>query len=213
MSEPGVPSTTEGAEAAFEREALPEMEAVFGFALRLSGGRDQAQDLVQETYLRAWRSWDRYTPGTRIRSWLFTICRNLFYRREQRSRRHHEIVKQIAEEEPASVAMDAVVYRATRSHDPQGAFWDRILDVEVLRALDALPPPFREALILADLESLPYDEIATVLDVAVGTVKSRIFRARRMMQEQLYDYAISRGIIPGPTPRTSTPPSTDPESA
>ena len=80
------------ASADFREEALPHMDAVFRFALRLSGNKDEAEDLVQETFLRAYRSWAQYTPGTRCKSWLFTICRNVFLRQRERGRRHEEIV-------------------------------------------------------------------------------------------------------------------------
>ena len=82
--------------ASFEREALPHMDAVYRFALRLTGSPDQAQDLVQDTFLRAFRSWDQYTPGTQCKSWLFTICRNLYLRQRERGQRHDEIVEENA---------------------------------------------------------------------------------------------------------------------
>ena len=191
---------------AFSREALPEMDAVYRFALRLSGDRDSAEDLVQETFTRAYRNWASFTPGTRIRSWLFTICRNVFLRREQRSKRHGEILAQVADEDPARISREATVYVSARDHDPEGAFWSQVVDDEILDAIQDLPPEFREALILADLEELPYAEIADVLGIAQGTVKSRVFRARRILQERLYAYAVSQGIVARKETLESTPP-------
>jgi len=191
---------------AFSREALPEMDAVYRFALRLSGDRDPAEDLVQETFIRAYRNWESYAPGTQIRSWLFTICRNVFLRREQRSKRHEEIVAQVADEDPARISREATVFISARDRDPEGAFWSQVVDDEILDAIQELPPEFREALILADLEELPYAEIAEVLGIAHGTVKSRVFRARRILQERLYAYAVSQGIVALKETLESTPP-------
>ncbi|CAN5642432.1 sigma-70 family RNA polymerase sigma factor [soil metagenome] len=190
----------------FAEEALPEMDAVYRFALRLSGERDPAEDLVQETFIRAYRSWDSYSPGTRVRSWLFTICRNVFLRREQRMKRHRHIVGQVADEDPARISREATVYVSARNHDPEGAFWSQVVDEEILEAIRDLPPEFREALILADMEDLPYAEIAEVLGIARGTVKSRVFRARRILQERLYEYAVSQGIVVPKDALESTPP-------
>ncbi len=185
-------------DAAFAREALPEMDAVYRFALRLAGDRDRADDLVQDTFLRAWRSWDAYTSGTKIRSWLFTICRNVFLRSEERARRHTEVVRREAEPDPGQVALEAGVFRTTREHDPEGAFWNEVVDDEILAAIERLPVEFREAFVLVDMEGLPYAEIGQVLSVPVGTVKSRVFRARRHLQQDLHAYAVSVGIMPPP---------------
>ncbi len=181
--------------ASFTQEAVPELDAVYRYALRLSGAPDEAEDLAQETFLRAFRSWDSYTPGTRIRGWLFTICRNLFFRSRERAGRREEIMAEATEEDPRQVSREAVVFMASRDRDPEGAFWDQVIDAEILRAVDGLPPEFREAVVLSDLEGLPYGEIGQILGVPVGTVKSRVFRGRRLLQEQLYDYAVEAGIL------------------
>lgn len=179
----------------FQEEALPQMDAVYRFALRLTGDPDGAADLTQDTFLRAYQNWDRYTPGTKAKSWLFTICRNLFLRRQERSRRHDEIVTAVAEEDPRNISRESTVFLAIRDQDPEGAFWSEVDDEEVLRAIEGLPVGFRDAVVLSDLEGLSYAEIAEIMDVPVGTVKSRLFRGRRVLQEGLYDYAVSQGII------------------
>ena len=181
----------------FREEALPLMEAVYRFSLRLTADPDRAQDLTQETFLRAYRNWDKYTPGTRPKSWLFTICRNLFLRKEERSRRHAEIVSEIVEEDPRQISRESTVFQAVRDRDPEGEFWARVVDDVVLRAIGELPSVFREAVVLSDMEDLSYEEMSKVLDVPVGTVKSRLFRGRRILQEELYDYALSAGIVEG----------------
>ncbi|TVR57144.1 MAG: sigma-70 family RNA polymerase sigma factor [Gemmatimonadales bacterium] len=180
----------------FSEEALPEMDAIYRFALRLAGSRDAAEDLTQETYLRAYRSWDSFTPGTRVRSWLFTICRNVHLRKHDRARRHDEILTEVAEEDPRQISREAGVFMATRDRDPEGAFWDQIVDARILEAIDELPPDFREAVVLCDLEDLSYEEIGQVAGIPVGTVKSRVFRARRILQERLHAYAVETGILP-----------------
>lgn len=179
----------------FREEALPHLDAVYRFALRLSGSPDRAQDLVQDTYYRAYRSWEQYTPGTRCKSWLFTICRNVFLRGRERSQRHDEILSEQAPEDPRTLSREAPVFAASKDSDPEGDFFRELVDDEVLEAIDDLPEEYREAVVLSDLEGLPYAEVAEILEVPVGTVKSRLFRGRRRLQEQLYDYAVSMGYI------------------
>ncbi len=186
--------TTDSAqrERGFHEEVLPHLDAVYRFALRLSGEADVAEDLVQETFLRAWRAFDQYEPGTRARSWLFTICRNLYLRQRERGRRHTEIVEK---EAPRSDAVINPLWSETRDTDPEGRFFASIVDDEVLRAIDALPEEYRTAVVLSDLEGMNYQEIGEVLDVPVGTVKSRLSRGRRRLQKVLYDYAVEMGYV------------------
>ncbi len=179
------------------------MDAVYRFALRLAKEPDLAEDLTQETFLRAYQNRDKYTPGTRVKSWLFTICRNLFLRRTERSRRHDEIVTEAADEDARHVSRENSVFMAARDRDPEGEFWKQVVDEEVLRAIDELPPEFREPLILSDLEDLSYQEISEVIGVPIGTVKSRLFRGRRILQKALYDYAVEQGIVKDTKPDDS----------
>ena len=162
----------------FEDEALPHLDAVYRFALRLAGSPALAEDLVQDTFLRAFRSWEQYTAGTRCKSWLFTICRNVFLRQRERAQRHDEIV-----EESARHHVDPV----TRENP--------VFDRHVTLAIQALPYDYRMAVVLSDVEGLPYAEIARVMDVPGGTIKSRLFRGRRLLQEELRDYAVEMGYI------------------
>jgi len=182
----------------FEDEALPHLDAVYRFALRLSGAPDAAEDLVQETFLRAFRAWDQYTPGTRAKSWLFTICRNVFLRHRERGMRHDRIVETQAPREDTGGTVGDVVnplWTSSMGSDPEGSFFEAIVDEKVLEAIDALPEEYRTAVVLSDLEGLAYAEIAELMEVPVGTVKSRLFRGRRQLQEVLYDYAIEMGYI------------------
>ena len=166
------------------------LDALYRVALRLTGNAADAEDLVQETMLRAYRSWDRYTPGTNAKGWLLTILRHLFINEYRRKSRH-----------PETVDVDTIepfaLFQEVQEEDPQGAFFDRIVDDEVLRAVDQLPEAFREAVTLSDVEGLSYEEVAKVLAVPVGTVKSRLYRGRRLLQAKLYEYAVSMGYIKG----------------
>jgi RNA polymerase sigma-70 factor (ECF subfamily) len=189
---PRVPSPAAEAEkrASFEREALVHLDSLHRVALRLTANPAEADDLVQETMLKAYRAWDQFEKGTNAKGWLLTILRHAFINEYRRRTRH-----------PETVDLDAIepfsVFEELQDDDPQGTFFDRIVDDEVTRAIDGLPEQFREAVVLSDVEGLPYEEIARILEVPVGTVKSRLFRARRLLQRQLYEYAVGMGYIKG----------------
>jgi RNA polymerase sigma-70 factor (ECF subfamily) len=172
----------------FDLEALPHLDALYRVALRLTGDPVQAEDLVQDTMLKAYRSWHQYRPGTNAKGWLLTILRNTFindYRRRKL--------------EPVAMDLEAVephaIYRAVEVDDPEGTFFSKIVDEKVTEAIDALPPDFREVLVLSDIEGMRYAEIAEAIGVPVGTVKSRLFRARRLLQTALYAHAVEMGYI------------------
>lgn len=181
----------------FHQEALPHLDAVYRFALRLSGSPADAEDLVQETFLRAYRAWEQYTPGTRAKSWLFTICRNVFLRQRKRDRRRDETVRQAANEVDTSGIQtgEIPVFTTAYQYDPEGQFFASIIDDGILQAIENLPADFRDAVVLSDLEGLAYAEIADVLGIPIGTVKSRLFRGRRLLQRQLYEYATESGYV------------------
>lgn len=178
---------------AFEKEALVHLDALYRVALRLTANASDADDLVQETMLKAYRSWDQYQPGTNAKGWLLTILRNSFINEYRRRTRHPETVD-VDTIEPFAVFQDI------QEEDPQGAFFDKIVDDEVLKAIDGLPDAFRETVVLSDVEGMSYQEIGKILGIPVGTVKSRLFRARQMLQGKLYDYAVGNGYIKGRKP-------------
>ncbi|MDX1647775.1 MAG: sigma-70 family RNA polymerase sigma factor [Longimicrobiales bacterium] len=186
---------TSQAPAGFEEEALPHLDAVYRFALRLSGAPDQAEDLVQETFLRAYRSWDQYTRGTAAKSWLFTICRNVFLRKRERRQRHDEIVEEKVDRSGVGKNPVNPVWVSVVGVDPEGDFFDSIVDGRIIEAIEELPEEYRTAVVLSDVEGLPYAEISELMGVPVGTVKSRLFRGRRRLQQRLYDYAVEEGYI------------------
>lgn len=179
--------------AAFEAEVLPQLDVMYRVARRLTGETADAEDLVQEALLRAWRGWAGFTQGSNVRAWLLTILRNTFISR-WRGRKHEGTAISIDDADPHAI------YRAVGGEDPEGRFFDHVVDEKVVAAIAALPPEFREALVLSDLEDLPYAEVAEILAVPVGTIKSRLFRARRILQHQLRDHAIELGLLKKETP-------------
>ena len=173
--------------AQFETEALQHLDALYSFALKLTHARDDAEDLVSDTLLRAFERWEQYRLGTNIRAWLFTILYHSFVSRKRRV--------DAREVQPPDEADGWSGYEAVGDADPEGRFYDSFLDDEITRAIDALPREYREAVILSDIHDLRYAEIAEVLGVPEGTVKSRLFRGRRILQKKLIGYAVDMGYI------------------
>jgi len=173
----------------FEEVALPHFDSVAGFALSLTRSATEAEDLVQETFLRAFKGWHTFTPGTDCRRWLFTICRNTFIRLRSRDRVKLESLEGDIDGVPTAMSyMDGVRRGLTE-------LIDRI-DVApaIEAAVAALPEPHYSILVLVDLEGLSYEEAAEVLQVPKGTVRSRLFRARRHVQEALLAHARDMGL-------------------
>ena len=182
-------------DAAFARDALPWMDDVYRFALSLTRNEADADDLVQETYLRAYRSWHTFQPGSDARRWLFTICRNAFLRSREKTR--HEVELPDGEEE----TLAAVMQHAQGTRDGTNELLAKIDLAPALKtALDELQEPFRSAVILVDVEDQSYDAASEILGVPIGTVRSRLFRGRRILQEKLYQYARDAGFSSGKTP-------------
>ncbi|HSJ64447.1 MAG TPA: sigma-70 family RNA polymerase sigma factor [Gemmatimonadaceae bacterium] len=172
---------------AFEAEALPQLDALYSFALKLTRDRSDAEDLVSDTILRAFDRWEQYRLGTNIRAWLFTIQYHTFVSRKRRiEAREVPLTPDRDDRAPMDVVGDA---------NPEGSFYDSFLDDEITRAIDGLPEEYRAAVVLSDLHELRYAEIAEILGVPEGTVKSRLFRGRRMLQRKLRDYAVEMGYI------------------
>ncbi len=172
----------------FEAEALVHLDTLYNVALRLTGNASDAEDLVQDTVTKAYRAWDKYEPGTNCRAWLVTIMRNTFINQFRRRSR-----------QPTAVQFDSVedvsVFEQVQDRDPEGSFFRFIVDAEVRQAIQELPEEFRMPVVLSDVEGLSYAEIAEILELPVGTVKSRLFRGRRRLQKRLYEYALEMGYI------------------
>ena len=172
---PGEPSR--GEDAQFAQEALLHLDSLYGTALRLTRRAQDAEDLVQDTYLKAFRSTYQFERGTNLKAWLFTILHNTY-----RNMRRHDV------RNPVDVDSEAVDRAADGAGDrdtPEQLLSRATLDVDLQAALDALPDAFRQAVWLRDVEELSYAEIAKVLDVPIGTVMSRISRGRRALFEGL----------------------------
>lgn len=174
--------------ARFEGEMLPHLDALYRVALRLTRSPADAADLVQETMLKAYRGYDGFAPGTNAKGWLLTILRHAFINEYRRRSRRPETMDLDTAEAIAAFPEQGL-------EDPQERFFDGIVDEEVLRAVDDLPEVFREAIVLSDIEGLNYQETAQVLGIPVGTVKSRLFRGRRMLKARLYRYAVDMGYV------------------
>ncbi len=177
----------EARRAQFEREALVHLDALYSFALKLSRARDDAEDLVSDTFLRALERWEQYHLGTNIRAWLFTILYHVFVSRKRRAD-----AREVQQPEDTE---GWAMFEAVGEADPEARFYDSFLDDEVTRAIRALPEEYRSAVVLSDLQGLRYAEIATALGVPEGTVKSRLFRGRRLLQRKLANYAVEMGYV------------------
>jgi RNA polymerase sigma-70 factor (ECF subfamily) len=171
----------------FEGEALVHLDALYSFAFKLARARDDAEDLVSDTMLRAIERWEQYRLGTNIRAWLFTILYHVFVSRKRRI--------DAREVQPHDDGDGWSAHEAVGEADPEGRFYDSFLDEEITRAIDALPDEYRTAVLLSDVQGLRYAEIAQVLSVPEGTVKSRLFRGRRILQRKLASYAVEMGYL------------------
>ena len=172
--------------AEFEREVLARRGQLFGAALRMTGCRAQAEDLVQEAVLRAWTFWDRFQPGTNGRAWMHRILTNTFINGYRRRRREREILGEIKQDVRAAEHWD----RGLRAVPGEG------IGDEVSAALATLHPEFRQVLVIVDLQGRSYKVAAQMIGCPIGTVMSRLHRARRAMKAQLSAYAVSEGYIP-----------------
>ena len=190
---PATPADVERRDAEFAREALPWIDDVYRFALSLTRDESDADDVVQETYLRAYRSWHTFIPGTDCRRWLFTICRNVFLRSRERQRPTVDL-----EDGEQDALAAGTVYEAARESG-YGDLYARLDIGPALRdAIGELAEPFRSAVILVDVEDLSYESAAEVMGVPIGTVRSRLFRGRRLLQEKLASLAAEYGLAPAP---------------
>jgi RNA polymerase sigma-70 factor (ECF subfamily) len=177
----------------FEREALVHLDSVFCFARSLARDETVAEDLTQDTFLSAWEHWRQYTPGTNCRAWLFTICRNLRTRQATREKR-----MELADTAELDSLAAAALHASLGEGDREGGFLEMPeLGDTLARELARLPEEYREVVVLADVHDQSYPDIARVLGLPVGTVKSRLFRGRRLLQESLLAFAKDAGIVAG----------------
>lgn len=177
---------------AFETEALPHMDALYRTALRMTKNQGDAEDLVQEAMVKAYRFWDKFEPGSNCRAWLFKIMTNIFindYRSKSRT--------------PVSVNVDDIddnflygqLAELGPDSNPEQQLFAKIFDDDVKKAIEELPDDFRLVVVLSFLEGFSYQEIADIADLQLGTVKSRLHRGRKLLQKQLFEYAVKNGYI------------------
>ena len=183
-------------QATFAEQAMPFMDQLYSHAMRMTRNAADAEDLVQETYLKGYRAFDSFKEGTNLRAWLFRILTNSYinnYRKKQRR-----------PDEPAlGDVEDLYMYRrlggaetSTLGRSAEDELLDTLTESEVKDAIEALPEQYRDAVLLADVEGFAYKEIAEILDVPIGTVMSRLHRGRKRLQDQLMEFGRSRGLVP-----------------
>lgn len=185
--------TEEQKQALFAQWALPHKDYLYTSCLYLTRQRDEAEDLLQETYLRAFRFFHQFTPGTNCRAWLLTIMHNVFkngYARAQRAHLTLEFDLAAHEYEKKRLADGEA-----RRDDPADLLLSQLVDSEITNALHALPEEYRATLVLVDIEELTYEEAAAVLGCPLGTVRSRLARARRLLRAALTAYGRDRGYV------------------
>ena len=176
-------------EEIFEKEFMPQIDALYNFAYHLTYDEDDAKDLVQETYMKAFRFIDKYIEGTNAKAWLFKILKNAFinqYRKKSKQPTqvdYEEIVSYHDGEDPNYYS-----YLDLREEIFQGMMGD-----EVTNAINSLPVDFKAVILLCDIEGFTYEEIAKIIDIPIGTVRSRLHRARNMLKEKLKNYAAELG--------------------
>jgi RNA polymerase sigma-70 factor (ECF subfamily) len=184
----------------FEGEALRHLDALYRTALRMTRSEADAEDLVQETYIRAFRFRDQFTLGTNMKAWLFRILTNTFINTYRRKAAQPEVTDLEGVDEFSLYRRMADDRAASSSPDPEAELLNGVVDTEVTDALEALPEKFRTTVLL-DVEGFSYKEIAEMLGIPIGTVMSRLHRGRKFLQKRLYDLARERGIAAVRTPQ------------
>jgi len=187
-------------QATFADQAMEYMPQLYSTALRMTRNASDAEDLVQETYLKAYRAFDRFEDGTNLRAWLFRILTNTFIN-TYRSKKRRPDESELDEIE------DFYLYRrmggleaARAQRSAEDELMDHFTDAEVQAAIESIPETYRTAVVLADVQGFSYKEIAEMEQVPIGTVMSRLHRGRKALQKQLYDYAMARGLADAPEP-------------
>lgn len=174
----------------FEEELLPHIDALNTFAYHLTYNETDAQDLVQETYMKAYRFIDKYIEGTNAKAWLFKILKNAYinqYRKASKRPTKVDFEEIVSYQDSEDSAMNSYL-------DLREEIFENMMGDEVTIAINSLPVDFRTVILLCDIEGFTYEEISKILDIPIGTVRSRLFRARNMLKEKLKDYAEKLGF-------------------
>lgn len=180
----------------FAEQAMPLMDGLYGAALRMTRKPADAEDLVQETYLRAYRGFGGFEQGTNLKAWLYRILTNTYINQYRKKKRRPD-------ESDIDDIEDLYLYRrlgglagATAGRSAEEELFEQITDSNIKDALEALPEQFRMAVLLADVEGFAYKEIAEILDIPIGTVMSRLHRGRKGLQKELYEFGRERNLVP-----------------
>jgi RNA polymerase sigma-70 factor (ECF subfamily) len=180
----------------FEQEAMQHLDALYRTALRMTRNQQDAEDLVQETYLRAFRFFDKFQPGTNLRAWLFKILTNTYINR-YRKQATEPRVDSLDDSEEFALYHHLDTEAASRGGSVEAQALDHFAEEDIKAAIEKLPPQFRMAVVLADVEGFSYNDIAEITGVKKGTVMSRLFRGRRLLQRALIDQAKAAGFARG----------------
>jgi len=182
----------------FDSQVMPYLDSLYNTAYRMTRSSEDAEDLVQETYFKAYKYYDKFEEGTNLKAWLFKILKNTFINNYRRKKLEPRSVD-FAEIEDS---FERIVRRDNNDQtvDPESEFFTGVLDDDVRKALESLPYDYRMVVILADLEDFSYKEVAEILDCPVGTVMSRLYRGRKLLEKALLKYARQHGYIRGAEP-------------
>ena len=184
-----------GAREDFTNDAMQYAPQLFATALRMTRNRSDAEDLVQETFLKGWRAFDSYQQGTNLRAWLFRIMSNTFINKYNSQQRRPQETELDEVEELFLFRRMGAFDQSKMSQSAEDQMLELFTDEEVKNAIESLPETFRIPVLLSDVEGFSYKEIAEMLEVPIGTVMSRLHRGRKAMQKMLYEYAKERGLV------------------
>lgn len=192
MADPGTATDQGRLEERFEREALPLMPELYAAAMRLTRNPADAEDLLQEAYLRAYRGFASFEEGTNLRAWLYRILTNAYINTYRKKQRQPQTIS--ADDAPEWYLYDQLTDEG-KEPSAEAEVLESLPDEEVQAALAELPEQFRMAVLLADVEGFSYKEIAEILDIPIGTVMSRLHRGRRALEKRLWNVVRERGLV------------------
>lgn len=195
----------------FAIEMLGHLDTLYAVASRMTRGSNEAEDLVQDTVVKAIRAQAQFEPGTNLKAWLLRILTNTFINRYRRGGMERDLMESPSADPLADGWVGAATMRGVR--DPETQALKPLIEAELTAALDELPPDFRLAVVLSDIEELSYKEIADVMGCPIGTVMSRLHRGRKLLQTRLRDHAVAMGIVPPLSSSTSQDRGSQPDSS